>query len=492
MTLITRRRFVQRMTLAAASLYGLPKRVPAGTRRIIGAHGQNATPLDAAAIRKLASEITGHVITPDASDYESARLVINPEFDRHPALIVRCASPSDIARALDFSQRQSLPLAVRGGGHSAYGVCDGGVVIDLSAMKRVEVDADKRVARADAGCLVGDLDKATQCFGLATTLGGCPTVGIGGLTLGGGLGFLKSKYGAACDNLLSARVVTVDGRQVEASQNANPDLFWAIRGGGGNFGVAAAFEYRLHPVGKVLSGGLMYPAGRIPELLQAYAKFMVSAPDEMSTGCQVLLSEKGPRILIEVGYCGEPSLGNALLRPLRAPLKPQVDSAKVMTYLEAQSTAFSAGRSKYPYFETDLFLPELSEAAIAAITTATQDAPPRFWVLINHLHGAVTRVPSDDMAFPLRERGYDVLVSCSWSAPEEKASAVRWVKALRDKLQPLSHGAYVNGLTETSDELVRAAYGPNYARLVEIKKKYDPTNLLRLNQNIKPGTHSNN
>jgi FAD/FMN-containing dehydrogenase len=462
--------------------------VLAGGRRIVGASGQNTAPLDAAAIRRLSSEITGHVITPDSSDYESARLVNNPAFDhRHPALIVRCASPSDAARALDFGQRQSLSLAVRCGGHSAagYGVCDGGMVIDLSGMKRIEVDVDKRVARADAGCLVGDVDKATQRFGLATTLGGCPTVGIGGLTLGGGLGFLTPKYGAACDNLVSARVVTVDGRQVEASQNSNPDLFWAIRGGGGNFAVATAFEYRLYPVSEVLSGALMYPPGRIPELLQSYVKFMEGAPDEMSTDCQVLPSEQGPRILIGVGYCGEPSLGNDLLRPLRALLNPELNSVKVMSYLEAQSTGFSAGRSKHSYFETDLFLPELSEAAVAAITTATRDAPPRFWVMIVRFHGAVTRVPSSDMAFTLRQRGYDVLVSCSWSAPEEKDSAVRWVKALREKLQPLSHGAYVNGLSETSDELVRAAYGSNYARLVEIKKKYDPKNALRLNQNIK-------
>src|SRR5215469_6000276 len=485
MALTTRRQFVQQTAFTAAALYGHPIEVLAGGRRIAGASGQNTAPLDAAAIRRLSSEITGHVITPGSSDYQSARLVNNPAFDhRYPSLIVRCAKASDAARALDFGQRQSLPLAVRCGGHSAagYGVCDGGVVIDLSGMKRIEVDVDKRVARADAGCLVGDVDKGTQRFGLATTLGGCPTVGIGGLTLGGGLGFLMPKYGAACDNLVSACVVTVDGRQVEASQNSNPDLFWAIRGGGGNFAVATAFEYRLHPVSEVLSGALMYPPGRIPELLRSYVKIMEAARDEMSTDCQVL---QGPRVLIGVGYCGEPSLGNDLLGPLRAPLKPEVDSVKVMSYLEAQSTGFSSGRSKYSYFGTGLFLPELTEAAIAAITTATRDAPPRFWVMIVRFHGAVTRVPSSDMAFTLRQRGYDMLVSCSWSAPNEKDSAVRWVNALREKLQPLSHGAYVNSLSETSDELVKAAYGSNYARLVEIKKKYDPKNVLRLNQNIK-------
>ncbi len=492
MALTTRRRFVQQTALTAAALYVRSMKALAGTRRIFEALEQNATPLDAAAIRKLASQITGHVITPGAPDYESSRLVCNRAFDRHPALIVRCASPSDVARALDFSQGQSLPLAVRGGGHSAagYGVCDGGVVVDLSAMNRVEVDADKRVARAEAGSLVHDVDEATQRFGLATTLGACPTVGIGGLTLGGGEGVLMPKYGAACDNLLSAHVVTVDGKQLEASQNSNPDLFWALRGGGGNFGVATAFEYRLHPVSEVLVAALMYPAGRISELLQAYVKFTGAAPDEMTVLGHVLPSEQRPRFRITVTYCGQPSLGNDLLKPLRTPLKPQEDTIKVIPYLEAQATGFSG--APIAFFATSLFLPELSEAAIAAITTATKDAPPQFRVMIVSFHRAVTRIRSGDMAFALRERGYDVEVWGYWSAPGEKANAVRWVNALRDNLHPFSHGLYVNGLSGTSGELVRAAYGSNYARLVEIKKKYDPANVLRLNPNIKPDTPANN
>jgi len=487
MTLTTRRQFVQQASFAAAGLCGYPIKVRGGAWRVFDPRGQNAAPLDAA-IRRLASEITGHVITPEASDYESSRLVENRAFDRHPALIVRVANSSDVARVLDFGQKQNLPLAVRAGGHSAagFGVCDGGVVIDLSGMKRVEVDACKRVARAEAGCLGGDLDKATQSFGLATTLGACPTVGIAGLTLGGGEGALMPKYGAACDNLLSARVVTVDGREVEASQNSNPDLFWAIRGGGGNFGVVTGFEYRLHPVSEVLTGALVCPPGRIPDLLQAYVKFMAAAPDEMNGLGQIFPSEHGPTFITAVDYCGRPSLGNDLLRPLRASIKPQADSVKVMSYLEAQSTDFS-GPPKAS-FATDVFLPELSEAAIGAITSATQNAPTRFRVMIVSFHGAVTQVRLSDMAFPLRETGHEVLVSSYWSTPEEKASAVKWAKALRDKLQPFSRGAYVNSLSETSDQLVRAVYGSNYARLVEIKKKYDPANVLRLNQNIRPGS----
>lgn len=494
MSFLTRRHFVQQTAFAAAALCGSPIKVLAGARPIYGAREQNTAPLDAAAIRKLASEIVGQVITPEASDYESSRLVNNRAYNRHPALIVRCASASDVARALDFAQRQSLPVAVRGGGHSAagYGVCDGGVVIALSGMKRVEVDADNRVARAEAGSLVGDLDEATQRFGLATPVGTCPSVGIAGLTLGGGEGALMPKYGATCDNLVSARVVTVDGRQVDASQNFNPDLFWAIRGGGGNFGVVTAFEYRLHPVSDVLAGALIYPAGRIAELLQAYVRFTGAAPDEMSATGLVLPSEQGPRFQMLVGYCGQPSMGNDFLRPLRAPLKPQVDGVIATSHLEAQRKWFPATAAKPSgYFYANLFLPELSDAAIAGIATATQDAPRRFIILIANFRGAVTRLRSTDMAFPMRQPGYEVDVSGSWSAPEEKDSAVRWVNALRDKLQPLSHGLYVNALSETSDQLVRAAYGSNYARLVEIKKKYDPKNVLRLNQNIRPDGSSN-
>jgi hypothetical protein len=492
MALTTRRQFVRKTSLAAVALWGSPIATLAGTQRILEAREQNAAaPLDAAAIRKLASQISGHVITPETPDYESARLVFNRAFDRRPALIVRCAGAPDVAHALEFAQNQNLPLAVRGGGHNRAGfsVCDGGVVIDLSGMNRVEVDAGKRVARAEAGALVRDLDQATQRFGLATTSGGCPTVGVAGLTLGGGEGLLMSKYGAACDNLISAQLVTVDGKQVEASQNSNPDLFWAIRGGGGNFGVATALEYRLHPVTDVLSGALTYPPGRIPELLQAFVKFVATAPDDMNVLGMVLPSELGPQFRMVVCYFGQPHHGNDFLSPLRA-LKPQEDTVRVMSYLETQASAGFL-RAPVAHFQTDLFLPELSAAAIATITTATRDASPNTRVFVVPLYGAITRVGLSDTAFPLRQPGYELDLVGRWDAPAEKAAAVQWVKSLRDSLQPFARGVYVNQLGETSEELVRAAYGPNYARLVEIKKKYDLRNVLRLNQNIKPDTPSN-
>jgi hypothetical protein len=484
MALTTRRQFIQQTSLAAVALYR-PIRALAGVRAILASREQKAASVDPAAIQTLASKIQGRSITPEAPDYESSRLVFNRAFDRRPALIVRCAGASDVARTLDFAQTHNLPLAVRGGGHSRAGfsVCDGGVVIDLSAMNRVEVDASKRTARAEAGALVRDLDQATQRFGLATTSGGCPTVGIAGLTLGGGQGLLMSKYGAPCDNLIAAQLVTVDGKQVEASPNSNPDLFWAIRGGGGNFGVATALEYRLHPLTDVLAGTLTYPVGQIPELLRAFAKFVAEAPDEMNVVGEVWPSEKGTRFHIFLCHCGDPHQGEFLLKPLRA-LKPEKDNVRVASYLETQRTINPYEPAAH--FQTNLVLPHLSDAAIAAITTAANNAPPNTRIFIVPIYGAITRVGVSETAYPLRQPGYELDLMGRWTTPEGKAEAVQWVKTLRDDLRPFARSAYVNQLGETSEELVRTAYGSNYARLAEIKKKYDPKNVLRLNQNIKP------
>jgi len=484
MALSSRRQFIQQTALAAGALYHPP--IPAILRGIADGPSQSPAPVDAAAIRKFVSGINGHVIMADAPDYDAARLIFNRAFDRRPALIVRCAGAPDVARVLEFALSNNLPLSVRAGGHSrlGYGICDGGVVIDLSGMKNVEVDADKRVARAEAGVLVRGLDEATQRFGLATTSGGCPTVGIAGFTLGGGEGRLMEKYGTACDNLLSAQVVTVDGRRVEASEKSNPDLFWAIRGGGGNFGVVTALEYQLHPVGEVVSGALMYPAGRIPDLLHAFAKFLAGAPDELDAFAQLLPSQQGPRLKIDVCYCGDARVGNDVVRPLRA-LKPHDDTVKVMSYLDAQA-AGGFLLTPVAHFQTDLVLGDLSDAAIAAITTAINDAPATCKLIIVPLRGAVSRVSMDAMAFALRQPGYEIDIAGVWNTPDEKAGVVRWVQATRDTLQSFAYGVYVNQLGDTSDQLVRLGYGPNYARLVEIKKKYDPDNVLRLNQNIKP------
>lgn len=487
MALLTRREFVQQATFAAATLYGWPAEALGRVERMFQGRKQNSAALDPAALRKLASEMTGHVITAEQPDYEAARQVFNSAFDLHPAVIVRCGNASDVARSLDFAQKYNLPMAVHGGGHSrlGYGMCDGGAVIDFSGMKRVEVDAGKRVARVEAGALVRDLDEATQRVGLATTSGGCPTVGVAGLTLGGGEGRLMEKYGTACDNLLSAQVVTVDGRQVEASQKSNADLFWAIRGGGGNFGVVTELEYQLHPVGQVVSGALTYPPGRLSELLQALNTFLAGATDELDAFAQLVPSERGARLKIDVCYCGaELQMANDLLRPLRA-RKPEDDRVKAMSYLEAQA-AGGFLLAPVAHFQTNVILPELNEAAIQAITTAINNAPATCKVIIVPLRGAVSRVAVSETAFALRQPGFEVDITGTWSTRSQKTDAVRWVEATRDALRPFARGVYVNQLGDSSDELVRRAYGPNYPRLVEIKKKCDPNNVLRRNQNIKP------
>ena len=482
---ITRRRFVRYTVATAAALQGASLAALAGARKNRGAGSADAPRLDAAAIRALAAKTAGQVITPEMPEYESSRLVFNRAFDKHPALIVRSANADDVARALEFSQRHGLAVAVRGGGHNRAGLSasDGGVVIDLSSMNRVAVDQDRSVARAGAGALTVHVDAATQQFGLATTLAGCPAVGIAGLTLGGGEGFLMSKYGVTCDNLLSARLVTVDGRQLEVSESSNADLFWAIRGGGGNFGVATALELQLHPVSEVLAGTLAYPSGRIADLLHALVRFVAAVPDELNVIAEVLPSEQGALFRMLVCHCGDPRRGNALLAPMRA-LRPGADDIRVASYLQTNSTINPA--APVAYFQTNLFLQDLGQAAIMTISAAAADAPPNTRIFIVPFYGAVTRVPSASTAFALRSPGFELDLMARWDDPADRPTAVQWVKALRDKLRPSATGTYVNQLGETSDELVRLAYGTNYSRLAALKKKYDPNDVLRSNQNVRP------
>jgi len=413
-------------------------------------------------------------------------LVFNRAFDQQPALIARCASASDVTRVLDFAQSHNLPLAVRGGGHSraGFGVCDGGVVLDLSSMRGVDVNPEKRVARVQAGALVQNLEQATAQFGLATPSGGCPNVGIAGFTLGGGEGKLMTMHGAACDNVVSAQVVLVEGKQVQASADSHPDLFWAIRGGGGNFGVVTEFEYRLYPLGKVLNGALGYGPGQIPDVLHGFSKFCASAPDEIVALGELLPSEGGPRFINHLIHFGDAGKGNDLMKPLRSLIKPESDTLKVMSYLDSQMEGFRP--APFAHFQTNVFLPELNDSAIKAIDTAIHDAPQQFRVLIVPFTGAITRVKVTDTAFALRQTGFEVDMLSTWSDPAQKPAVVKWVHALRDSLQPFAKGVYVNQVSETSEELVRAAYGTNLDRLRRIKKKYDPSNVLHINQNISP------
>jgi hypothetical protein len=480
-----RRQFIQHAagTLAALGTYATAVGSTDTNAREAGTKAVD--PFGAEAIHSLASKIDGHLVTPDQPEYELGRLVFNRAFDRHPALIMYCASASDVARALEFAQYQNIEIAVRGGGHNRAGFssCDNGLVLDLSKMNQVTVDARRRIARAEGGALTINLDAATQRLGLATTAAGCPAVGLAGLTLGGGEGLLMSKYGAACDNLISAQMVTVDGQQIRVSHDTNPELFWAIRGGGGNFGVVTALEFRLYPLRDVLAGTLVYPKGQIPELLQAFAKFVSVAPDEMNVVGQVVSSSEGAHFQMLVCHCGEARRGNGLLASLRS-LKPQHDDIRTMPYLQANATINPAAPAAH--FQTNVFIPELSAAAIDTIVTAFSWAPLNTRAFIVPFYGAITRVGLDDTAFPMRAFGFEVDVMGRWADDPAKLRTIEWVKRLRDSLQPFSKGMYVNQLGETSEKLVRAAYGTHYRRLAEVKKMYDPKNVLRLNQNIEP------
>jgi len=470
---LSRRRFVG---IAAATAAALGARV---------SRADELTPPDPAALRKLAGQFSGTLVTPQSPEYASLRQVFNRAFDKRPQLIARCANGSDVARALVFARERGLPIAVRGGGHNRAGlsVCDGGVVIDLAAMHRVTVDQARRTARADAGALTVHVDTATQRFGLATTLAGCPTVGVAGLTLGGGEGLLMSKFGAACDNLLSAELVSAEGKLLKASATSNPELFWAIRGGGGNFGIATSLEYQLHPVGNVLAGTLAFAPGRTAQLLEAFARFVAHAPDEMNVVGIVLPSEVGARFQMMVCHCGDPVAGNKLLAPFRA-LTPTEDRLRVASYLEINATINPAAPAAH--FQTNVFLPALDAAAIAILSEATRNAPPGTRVFMVPLYGAISRVPADATAFALRRPGFELDLMGRWDDDAGRERAVKWVQELRDALRRRATGAYVNQLGETSEALVRLAYGAHYARLAALKQKYDPDNALRSNQNITP------
>jgi FAD/FMN-containing dehydrogenase len=471
---LNRRRFISQAAAALAAHSLLSRAAEA-----------SAPPLDETAFHRLASTFSGTLITPASPDYATSRQMFNRAFDKHPALIARCANAADVARALVFAREQRLPLSVRGGGHNRAGlsVCDDGVVVDLAALGGVTVDADRKMARAGAGALTVNVDVATQKSGLATTLAGCPTVGIAGLTLGGGEGFLMTKFGAACDNLVSARLVTADGQEIEASESSHPDLFWAIRGGGGNFGIATALEYRLHPLTDVLAGTLAYAPGRIDMLMHEFAKLAAHAPDDLGLVGQVLPAPGGARFQLLVCHAGDAAHGNELLRPWRA-LGPTDDKIRTASYLEVNSTMNPAAPAAH--FQTNVFVRELDAKVISIIVNAAAEAPPGTRVFMVPFYGAITRVRPTATAFALRSVGVELDIMGRWDdTGKDKASVTAWVTALRDALRPQRVGAYVNQLGETSDDLVRAAYGPNYARLASLKKKYDPDNVFRSNQNIR-------
>jgi hypothetical protein len=443
------------------------------------------------AIDALESRLRGRLVRPRDADYDTVRAVFNAMIDRRPAVVVQCLDPADVAAGIAFAREQDLVLSVRGGGHNVAGhaVCDGGVVLDLSVMKKVHVDPDRQVARAGAGLTLGELDRATQAYGLATPLGVVSDTGIAGLTLGGGLGWLNGRYGLACDNLVAAEVVTADGRLLQVSQDEHPDLFWALRGGGGNFGVVTSFLYRLHPVGPVLAGAISYPWAAAADVLRSHDELVASAPDELSTAVSLARDEQGrPTVTIVACWCGTPESGERALAPLRAAGPPQADSIGVIPYVALQSApdvGFPRGRQHY---WKSGFLREPTDAALDTLVQHVPDMPScASGVGLQHLHGAAGRVAPDATAFPHRADQYDLLILSQWEDPEDSGRNTAWTRALFEAMTPhLQDAVYVNNLGAEGPERIRSAYGPNAPRLAEVKRRYDPANVFRLNQNITP------
>ena len=444
------------------------------------------------AVEEFKKSLRGQLLRPDDEGYDQARNVWNGMTDKRPGLIIQCAGVADVINAVNFARDNRLLVAVRGGDHSVAGhsVCEGGIMIDLSRMKSVRVDAVKRTARAEGGAKWRDFDHETQAFGLATTGGTNSDTGIAGLTLGGGLGWLAGKYGLACDNLLSADVVTADGRFLTASARENQDLFWALRGGSGNFGIVTSFEYQLHQVGPVLAGMVVHPFERAREVLRFYSDFSSNIPDEVNTIGALLTSPDGlPVVAIAVCYNGSVDKGEEVLRPLREFGPPRADQIGPIPYMALQTmldAAFPRGRQ---YYWKEHLIKHISDAAIDTMIEYFAVVPSPFTVLgFQQFGNAANRVGQDETAFSHRDALYDCLMLSGWESPSEAERNIKWTRELYDAMQPSLHaGIYVNALGEDSEQRIRAAYRPKtYDRLVALKSKYDPTNLFRLNPNIKP------
>jgi FAD/FMN-containing dehydrogenase len=457
--------------------------------------------LGAATVQELREGLRGEVIAPGDDAYDAARARWNGMIDRRPALIARCVGVADVMRAVQFAQSEGLVVAVRGGGHNVAGfsVCDGGLVIDLSAMQGARLDPRAQTIRAEAGLTWGPFDHETQAFGLATTGGLVTTTGIAGLTLGGGIGWLMRKHGLTCDNLIAADVVTAEGKLVTAGAGGDEELLWGLRGGGGNFGIVTSFEYRLRPVGPlVLGGAVFYPAEKARELLQFYREWTPTQPDALTTMVAFLTAPPAPfiptplqgtpMVAVALCYAGPLEDGEKVIRPLREFAAPAVDVVGPMPYVALQGM-FDAGVpwGIQSYWRTE-YLDELGDGAINALVTgAARMRSPFSAVHLHHLEGAVRHADAGTAAFGRRDARYVVNVVGLWMAPDEAAAHIEWVRATGAALRPfVSGGAYLNFLGDEGQERVRAAYGPSYPRLAALKRRYDPGNFFRLNQNIPP------
>jgi FAD binding domain/Berberine and berberine like len=461
-------------------------------------------PLEEEGIQELAANFRGELIRPeDDGRYDAARAVYNAMIDRRPALIARCTGVADVISAVNFARENKVVVAVRGGGHSVpgYGVCEGGIVIDLSPMKGIWVDPEARTARAQAGLTWGEFDRETQQFRLATTGGRVTHTGISGLTLGSGSGWLERKYGLTCDNVLSAEVVTASGEYLKASESENEDLFWGLRGGGGNFGVVTSFEYRLHPVGPIILGGmLLHPFERAGELLRFWRDYLEDAPDELGGAPAFLTAPPAPFVPdhmkgqlvagLIVCYAGSPARGGEVVRPLKELGPPEVDLVQPMPYTAVQTLVDPAnppGRRNYWKAEN---MGGLSDEAIDTLVEGAAAMPTPFSVILLEPKGrAIGRVGEDEMAIGGRDAAHTVYAFAMWEDPSETDAHVGWARGFIEAMGPYTiPGVSLNFTMDQDENRVRSFFrGGKYERLATLKERYDPANLFRLNQNIKPG-----
>jgi FAD/FMN-containing dehydrogenase len=454
------------------------------------------------------SAMHGPVLTPISDNYDEVRAIWNGLHDKRPGLIARCTGVADVITAVNFAREHNLLVAVRSGGHnvSGSGSCDGGIMIDLSLMRGVHVDLKERTARVQGGATWGDVDRETQVYGLVAPGGVVSTTGVAGLTLGGGLGYLRRKYGLTIDNLLSTELVTADGKVVTASAEENPDLFWGIRGGGGNFGIVTSFEFRLHPVGPMVTFcAPWYPVEEAMDILPKWRDFMKDAPEEFSCSAMIWTVPPVPifpeelhfkRFLAFAGvHCGPVEEGMRMIQPLRELSKPIVDLSGPMPWTAAQQLfdPFLPKQERMYYFKSRL-LKSLDDETLRAVVERATNPPSPFVLVVLWLYsGAMQRVPNDATAFMGREAACMLSVDGIWDDPADTDAVLAYARSFLAEMEPYAHpGLYVNfaGLGEEGEKLVKEAYGSHYERLVALKNKYDPTNLFHLNQNIRPmGEH---
>jgi FAD/FMN-containing dehydrogenase len=443
--------------------------------------------LDDATVAEFKDNLHGEVLVPDDLAYDSARMIWNRLIDKRPALIARCATADDVVRSVRFAREHDLAVAVRGGGHNIAGncVCDGGLMIDLSPMKGIQVDPQRRTARAQPGLTLGEFDRHTQANGLATTMGIASEVGIAGLTLGGGYGWLAGRYGLACDNLLSVALVTAEGKHVSASEGENAELFWGVRGGGANFGVITSFEYRLHTVGKVLGGMVLYAPTR--DALRFYDEFSSSCPDEVSTmGLLTTAPQGNLAFAIVACHCGPIDEGEKALAPLRNFGPPLADMLEPRDYTDMQSMTDEAWPQGRLYYWKSGLVRTLGDEAIDVFLEYAARKPTALSVIgMQQLHGAAARMDATRTAFPHRFDHYNCIAMLETEDHADVESGTAWSRKCYEAMRPFAERAtYVNDLGEERERL-QEAYGPSLERLRALKTEYDPTDFFRLNQLIK-------